>query len=446
MRFLAILAFAASLPLAAQERLSLHDAVEQALRQNKSLEASQASSNAAESRIRQARAGMLPKLDYAESLARSDNPVFVFSSLLTQHQFTQDNFSLYPLNRPGFLDNFQTSFTGEQVLFDAGRTRNAVRSAELLHTMTGEDDRQTRIEITFGVVKSYLDAALNREALAAATQAVKSAEADLAQADEIRKTGMSTDADVLSIRVHLARVREQQIRREADLFVAQAALNDALGVPLDKLHELITPLSRVKLSPSRLQELESGAVANRPEQLRANYAVGVAATQADIARSSLLPKISLRGAFEVDRQQFVGRGGANWLGAVTLNWNVFNGGADKSRIEEENESLLRARAERDRTTSSIRLEVRRAWENLRAAEQQIDVAQSAVAEAEESLRIIQNRFQAGMSTVTDLLRTETAFLESRTRYLEALHDQRLAAVLLDAADGRLSVDSPAVQE
>ena len=47
---------------------------------------------------------------------------------------------------------------------------------------------------------------------------------------------MSTDVDVLSIRVHLAGVREQQIRREADLDVARAALNDALGFPLDAPH------------------------------------------------------------------------------------------------------------------------------------------------------------------------------------------------------------------
>jgi hypothetical protein len=44
-------------------------------------------------RIRQAPAGMLPKVDYPESLTRSNNPVFVFSSLLMQHQFTQGNFT-----------------------------------------------------------------------------------------------------------------------------------------------------------------------------------------------------------------------------------------------------------------------------------------------------------------------------------------------------------------
>jgi hypothetical protein len=43
---------------------------------------------------------------------------------------------------------------------------------------------------------------------------------------------MANDADVLSIRVHLAGVHEVQIRRSADLEVARAAMNDAIGLLL----------------------------------------------------------------------------------------------------------------------------------------------------------------------------------------------------------------------
>jgi hypothetical protein len=46
-----------------------------------------------------------------------------------------------------------------------------------------------------------------------------------------------------------------------------------------------------------------------------------------------------------------------------------------------------------------------------------------------------------MTNVTDLLWTETAVLESRTRYLAAIHDQRIAATMLELAAGRLNADS-----
>jgi outer membrane protein len=446
MRFSVFVALALAFRVQAQEKLSLHEAVQLALQQNKSIAASQASIDVAGSRINQTRASMLPKLNYTESLTRSNNPVFVFSSLLTQHQFAQSNFEIFALNRPGFLDNFQSTVTLDQTIFDGGQTRKAIQAAELTREMSAENDHRVHSQLTFGVVKAYFDVALSEQALAAATQAVKSGQADLERAEQVRTAGMSTDSDVLSIRVHLARVREQQIRRDADLATARAALNDELGIPLDARPELTTPLSRPQAPAVPLPALESAAITARPEQRWANLATDLASTEVGLARSSYWPKIAARGMFEVDRQQFANRGGANWLGQVSLTWNLFNGGADHARVAEANHSLLQAKAERDRLASSLRLEVRRAWAELRATEQQVDVAETAVAEAEESLRITQNRFGAGMSTVTDLLRTEAALLEARTLYAAALHDQRLAAALLELASGKLSIDSPAVNE
>jgi outer membrane protein TolC len=167
----------------------------------------------------------------------------------------------------------------------------------------------------------------------------------------------------------------------------------------------------------------------------------MAQTQADGARSAMLPQVSFRGAFEADRQRFVDRGGANWLAAVSLRWNLFNGSADKARIAETGHLVKRAEFDEQRTDSAIRLQVRRAYAGLRAAQERIQVARAAVAQAEESLRITQNRYEAGMNNVTDLLRTETAVLESRTRYLAAIHDQRIAATMLELAAGRLTADS-----
>jgi outer membrane protein len=266
-------------------------------------------------------------------------------------------------------------------------------------------------------------------------------EADLARAESVRTAGMSTDVDVLSIRVHLASVKEQEIRRAADLDVARAALNEAIGLPLDAPHRLATKLTPADLPDRSLPDLEKDAPAKRPEVKQLSFAADLARTQAEAARASLLPQVFFRGAFEADRQRFVTRGGSNWLAGVSLRWNLFNGFSDKARIEEAGFSLRRTEAEREHAGSAIRLEVRRAWADMRSAGQRIEVAKAAVAEAEESLRITRNRYSAGLSNVTDLLRNETALLESRTRHLAAVHDQRIAAAMLELASGRLTADS-----
>ena len=104
----------ACIPLWAQATLSLKDAAHLAINQNKSIEASLAAQKAAESKIAGAHSGFLPKVNYSESWTRSDNPVFVFWSLLTQHQFGAQNFQIGPLNSPDFLNNFQSQVTADQ--------------------------------------------------------------------------------------------------------------------------------------------------------------------------------------------------------------------------------------------------------------------------------------------------------------------------------------------
>ena len=334
------------LPVGAQDAaMSLNDAVRLALDKNKSIEASNAAKKGADTRISEARSGRLPKVNYSESWARSDNPVFVFSSLLTQNQFGAQNFQIGSLNNPDYLNNFQSQITADQVLYDAGQTKHAVRSAELTKDIASEEGRRTQMEVIAGVVRAYYDSLLSADQLNATSQAMRSAEADLQRAQTIRSAGMSTDVDTLSIRVHLAGVREQQIRREADVDVARAALNDAIGLSLDMPHTLTSPLIPLDSPAESLADQETSAVAQRPEARQAKLATSLADTQAASARGSLLPQVTLHGAFEADRQRFVTQGGDNWLVSIGLRWNLFNGFSDKARIEESKFAQQRSSAE-----------------------------------------------------------------------------------------------------
>jgi len=428
-------------PLFGQEPLSLPDAVRVALDHNHSVAAAEEEGQAAAARVKQATSGWLPRLNYAETWTRSDNPVFVFSSLLTQHQFMAQNFAIGALNQPNPLDNFQSQLNLDQTIYDAGQVRSATRSARLMENVSGEDKRRTEQDVIAGVVREYYAVVLSGENLAAAKDAVRSAEADLKRAEAVRASGMSTDVDVLSIRVHLAAVTEQQIRRSADLDVARAALNDVLGRPLDTMYSLTTPLTQVDLGDVALEQYEREALDKRPEAREARLATQLAETQAAAARSRLLPQVGVHADVEQARQRFAGRSGGNWTASVSLRWNLFNGFGDKAHLDETQHLLRRSHAEENRAGSAIRLEVRRAWSDLRAANQRIEVARAAVQDAQESLRITQNRYAAGLNNVTDLLRSETAVLEAKTRYLAAVNDQRVAAAVLEKAAGTLSVDS-----
>jgi outer membrane protein len=446
MKWIVAFATAGLFPAWAQSALSLADAVRLAQEHHPAIEATAATKQAAQSRVVQARSGFLPKVGYSEAYQRSDNPVFVFGSLLSQHQFTQQNFDLGTLNAPNFLNNFQSQLSVNQVLFDAGATKAQVHSAEAGSQIAAEDERRARMAVIAGAAGAYYGAVLAKEVLRVAGEAVRSAAADLHRAETIRAAGMSTDADVLSVRVHLASMKEREIQARYALEVAGATLDDALGQPLETQYDLSTPLLAANLpSAMALQNLDKTSIEERPDARQASLNVRAAESQSSAARSALFPRISVRGIFEDDRQTFLTRGGSNWFLGASLEWNLFNGFADQSRRRETQQLVAAARAQQKQTESALRLEVRRAYADWKGAEERIEVATAAVGEAEESLRITRNRYEAGLATITELLRNETAWLETQTRHLEAVYQQRLAATSLELAEGTLTGESDALK-
>jgi outer membrane protein len=429
-------------PLAAQEVLSLREAVDLALRLNPLVAAANAGEKEAEARIHQALSRYMPRVQFSESLQRSNNPVFVFTSLLTQQQFGEGNFAIDALNRPDALNNYQSRLMVEHVLFDGRQTSRGVEAARFTRQVATEDTRRSRSDVVLRVLRTYFGVALAEKNLEVARQSLESAGADLARAQSIYQSGRSTQADVLAIRVHFAAVREQQIRASNDLAVAHGALNDALGVSLDRVFELTTPLQSSAGTPdASLEEYRRLAAENRPELKQAELTQRLAHTQQQIAGSAYWPEVVFQGMFEADRQNISNTGGAYWFTAVTLRWSLWNGGETKARLQQAHFAQIRAAALRRRSDSAVHLEVRKAYLDVKAAAQRVEVASAASAEAEEAHRIIQNRHQAGLTTVTELLRNETALAAARTRYFEAVYDHRVAAATLDHAAGTLAADS-----
>ncbi len=428
-----------------EDGLSLKEAARLAQTQHPSVKAENARVEAAGMRVEAARGGYLPKVNYSESFQRSNNPVFVFSGLLMQRRFTEANFNLTALNNPDSINNFQSVLSADQTVFDGGETRREVESAQIRKKLTAEEQRLVRMNLAAGAAQAYFAVLLAEESLKVAAEAVASAEADLRRAESVRAAGMSTDADVLSIKVHLAAMKEQRIRRRSELDVARAALNEVLGVPLDTPHRLTTPLAPLKTAPTGRESYEQQAAAERPDAKQADLAAELSHTQSALARAAYLPRVSIRGVLEADRGRFATQGGGNWFAGVTLRWNLFNGFADRSRIRESGQAIAISQSRKEQVSASLRLQVRKAYADVTAATERIQVAEAAVAQADESLRIVRNRYESGLSTVTDLLRNQVAKLESSFRRLMAIHDQRVAAAMLELAAGSLTPDSEVLQ-
>jgi len=261
---------------ASGQPLTLQQAVDRALAANPGVRAAEAAADESAARVLQARAGYLPRLDLVESWQRGNQPVYVFGSLLSQRRFTEAGFAIDALNHPDPVTSHRTGLTVQQTVFDGLRTRSLVRAAEIGRTMALTGVERTRNELAVSVTETYGRILLAAAGRRAAEAAVSTAEEDLRLAERRRDVGMGTEADVLSLQVHLAQMRERQIRMANDEGIARAALNRLMGDPLDEIHTLAEFSPESPDLSASLDALEQEALRDRPEARQAALAVDLA--------------------------------------------------------------------------------------------------------------------------------------------------------------------------
>jgi len=426
--------------------LTLQEAVRVALEKNPGIHAADAYARAVQEGITAAKSFRYPRLDFAEGFTRGNNPVYVFGTLLTQGQFTANNFALGFLNSPPALDNFRTGFVATMPLYDAGQTSRLVRNAKLQSQSAQKGKDRTRQEVVFQVINAYLNDVLAQESVRVAKSAVEMTKSDLERVNARQASGLAVPSDLLSAQVQLAQAEEDLLRARNAVELAHAALNVAMGMPEDAPASIRGSLGEASFAAGSLEDRQAKALATRPDYLQAQLGRQQAANGRRMARAEFLPKVSLFSSWEADNQTFATRGGNNWAAGATLNFNLFDGGEKIARLKESKARELQAGALENQMASAVRLQVREAYLNLATAQKRLEVVKSATSQATESLRITQNRYEEGLATITDLLRVETAKTAAEKSALNAAFDYRLSYAALELATGELSETSAAVDQ
>jgi outer membrane protein TolC len=427
--------------------LSLEEAIEKALQNNPSARAAQEAEKAGEAQHDQAVARFLPRIDYIESFGRSNNPVFAFGTLLNQGRFTEEHFAVDKLNNPDPINNFRSQFLLQQPIFIGGRNFVGLDGAQVGADMATEGRRFADMQVLFETLRTYFGVQVAGENLNVITKAVSTAEEDLNRAQALYDSGMVTEADLLSIKVHLAALREEQIRAENGYKVMQAELNQTLGEPLDARYRLLTPLEyqAPRQREADLDELVSSAMENQPAAKMKALELESVRIKKKMANAAFLPSVAFQAGWESNRESFLGSGGTNWMVGLAMQINLFEGTGKFARASEAAAGLRKAEAEKQKADDAVRLEVHKAFLDREAAAERVEVASTAVDQARESHRITEARYEGGLANVTDLLRSQNALLEAEARYLGAIYAGRLAEARLELAVGTLHKESEAVK-
>jgi len=421
---------------AAQAPLTVDTAVQAAITHHASLRAARAGVDEAAARVTEARSGFYPRLSLGEAWQRGDQPVFVFSSLLSSRRFGAANFAIDALNHPEAVGFFHTTVGVEQLVYDGGRQRATVASASLRRDIAMLSVDEATAAITLQTTHTYGRLLVAEAAGRAAGAGVEAARRDLAGAEHRRDAGMATDADVLSLVVHLADLQQRAIQASGDAAIARAELNRLMGSPVDAPIVAAAPTLAALPSTSDLAGLLAEADAARPEIKRAAAAARLAETTRSQATAALIPQVAAQAAFDWSGTQFGNRAGS-WIVGGQMRWTLSTGGAELASRKATAAAMLRAAAEADDVRAAVQVEVVTAAGHLESARAREAVGRAAAEQARESQRIIRDRYEQGLAGVTDVLRASGAVLDAEANRTAAVVDAITAAALLRHAVGRV---------
>ena len=423
-----------ALPASAQSPLSLSQAIALAKAHNPDAGSAAAAEREAAERVTQARAGYFPKVDVAESWQRGNNPVFVFSSLLAQRQFTAADIVLDSLNHPDATDNFRAAFSVEQSLFDRTISAN-VRAASIVRDMAATGRQLVDQELTSAVTDAFGRVLIAAATVRSAAAMVETARADRELARNRRDAGRVTDADVLQLDVYLARTLEQQVQATSDERVARARLNQLMGEPLDTMFSLdLTPLA-IAIDTTNPAGLEEEALKNRPEVALAMQQEQLAAATVDAAKAAFLPQVVAQGGWELNGDAWNSRA-SSWVAGAVIRINLFHGFADKARLAEARDLATRRALEKSKAETMARLDVQIAIARLEAARASEAVGRAAADQSRESRRIVRDRYESGLTDVAMLLRSADAVQQADALQIAARVNVLTATATLQRAIGR----------
>ena len=423
--------------------LTLHDAANIALEKNPLRKAALADTKASAAEVREAQSFLMPHITFSEQATRGNDPVYVFGSKLRQQRFTTDDFSLSKLNTPQPYGNFSTRFGGTWNLFDSFASWRGVNRAKEVNIAAIHQLERSDQEILFRIVQSYYGVLLATKQSEVAEQSEKTAKA-IADRSQVRfDAGLVVESDLLSAKVRLSSREQDVIRARNNLELARAQLNVAMGVSSDATYELSDVLTERNPPATLLPDLEQRALTTRPDLKRIEAQQSAQELSVAITKSSFGPRLNAFAGWEMDNPTFIaGGGGNNWLGGIELQIDVFQGGAKRAALSRDRANAEKIAALKQAASNAVRLEVRQAYYDQDASRQQIEVARAAITQAQESLRINQDRYDGGLLTITDLLGAEEAARRTQVDYWQAVYQSHIGYANLDLACGTLNLQSP----
>jgi outer membrane protein TolC len=294
--------------------------------------------------------------------------------------------------------------------------------------------KDARELVVLAVGNSYLQALAGAARVETAAAQVTTAQALYNKAADQQRAGVSPAIDVLRAQVELQTRQQQLIVARNDFAKQKLALARIIGLPPGQEFTLTDKVPYAPLTTEGLEQSLQRAYASRVDYQAALSQVRAAELSRRAATAEYFPSLGIEADYgDIGVSPF--RSNGTYHVGGTVNIPIFQGGRVHGDTLQAEASLRQARHQIDSLRGQIDYEVRTAMLDLNAAADQVQVAESSVNLAQQTLTQAQDRFSAGVTDNLEVIQAQEALASANENYIASLYAHNLAKVEFAKAIG-----------
>ena len=394
---------------AAEDSLTLQQAIKLALTNQPLLKQAAEDINAAEAKIKQQNSFYYPRVNGDISYTRI-GPIPTI-------QFGGIGFTLAPDN------NYDAHISASQLVYDFGK-RDALIDLVKSYKLSSEDKLNLiKNNLSYQTVKVFYSIFFTEKGIKVKDEQINTLKKHIELTNKKVQSGSATDFDVLTTEVKVASVENQKIDLENALNKEKIYLKNLLGWSSDKELNLSGEF-KVDTSLFNNESLIQEAFQKRIEMKLARDAENSAMVTKQVASLTDRPTLNIIASYGIkngyEPNLDVLRG--NWAAGINASIPIFNGNLREAKVEEADANLKSSSAKILELERTIKSQVEQAFTDLKASRSKIKTSELQVRQAKDAVSRAEVRYRDGIITNLDLLDAETSLAEAKLLRLRVSYE------------------------
>ncbi|KAA0894996.1 TolC family protein [Oryzomonas rubra] len=331
-------------------------------------------------------------------------------------------------------DYASVGLSATYTIYDFGRRNARQQMTMALADSSVQSFEARRTDVALQVIEAYFSILETRKLIAAAADEVAQVEEHRRVAQALFEEGAVTRNDVLQAEVRLSAAKQKLLTMKNRLENNWLQLNYLTDSQPGFRAELDEGVSLSSGAATPVDE--SDALSRRHDVLALRHGVEASDMEVRESKAAFYPELYTQAALNyVQNDKALEQ--TIMAATIGVKINLFDGFASTANTEKAVRNRSRNQDALRQAESQVHLEIDTSRNDVNVAGERIGVAESAIRQSEENLRINRERYRERVGTATEVLDAQTLVTQAKTDYYSALYDYQVSQARLKRAVGEL---------